>query len=63
MANTEETAGYDIAIVGMALRVPGANTPEAFWNNLRNGVESVEFYDEAELAERGVNPAQLKNPH
>ncbi|MDM3870606.1 SDR family NAD(P)-dependent oxidoreductase [Porticoccus sp. W117] len=63
MANTEETTGYDIAIVGMALRVPGANTPEAFWNNLRNGVESVEFYDEAELAERGVNPAQLKNPH
>ena len=63
MANTEETAGYDIAIVGMALRVPGANTPEAFWDNLRNGVESVQFYDEAELAERGVSPAQLKNPH
>lgn len=30
-----------IAIVGMACRVPGANTPEAFWELLREGRNSV----------------------
>ena len=44
---SEEGPGEnDIAIVGMALRVPGANTPAAFWDNLRNGVESIVDYDE-----------------
>lgn len=32
----------DVAIVGMALRVPGARTCEEFWSNLRGGVESIE---------------------
>ena len=35
------THGYDIAVVGMACRVPGARLLDAFWQNLRNGVESV----------------------
>lgn len=30
-----------VAIVGMACRFPGADSPQAFWENLRNGVESV----------------------
>lgn len=29
----------DIAIVGMGIALPGANTPEAFWNNLIKGPE------------------------
>ena len=31
----------DVAIVGMDVRVPGAATLERFWDNLRNGVESI----------------------
>ena len=30
-----------IAIVGMACRFPGAETPDRFWRNLRDGVESI----------------------
>jgi amino acid adenylation domain-containing protein/FkbH-like protein len=30
-----------VAIIGMALRVPGAGDPEAFWNNLSRGVDSI----------------------
>ncbi|MGW4788565.1 amino acid adenylation domain-containing protein [Streptomyces sp. NPDC004230] len=33
--------GDDIAIVGMACRVPGASNTGEFWANLRNGVDSV----------------------
>nr|WP_225942238.1 polyketide synthase [Sporosarcina limicola] len=30
-----------IAIIGMSLRFPGANNPYEFWENLRNGKESI----------------------
>ncbi len=32
-----------IAVVGIGCRFPGANTPDEFWSNLRNGVESITF--------------------
>jgi acyl transferase domain-containing protein/acyl-CoA synthetase (AMP-forming)/AMP-acid ligase II/acyl carrier protein len=39
---TDATAGTDgIAIIGMACRLPGADTPEAFWQLLRHGVDAV----------------------
>lgn len=34
----------DIAIIGMACRFPGANNIDEFWNNLKNGVESISFF-------------------
>lgn len=52
----------DIAVVGMACRLPGAATPEQFWRNLANGVESVRFFSEAELLAAGVEPAMLARP-
>ncbi|MBV9789244.1 MAG: SDR family NAD(P)-dependent oxidoreductase, partial [Chloroflexi bacterium] len=52
-----------IAIIGMAGRFPGANNIEQFWQNLRDGVESVSFFDEAELLEAGVPAEQLSQPN
>lgn len=49
----------DIAIVGMALRVPGASNPEEYWANLRDGVESLIHYSEDELLERGISRGTL----
>ena len=31
----------DVAIIGLAVRLPQADNLEAFWQNLRDGVESV----------------------
>lgn len=36
-----EMAKNDIAIIGIACRVPGANTVDEYWENLKNGVQSV----------------------
>ncbi|MBB5351502.1 amino acid adenylation domain-containing protein/FkbH-like protein [Haloferula luteola] len=45
---TPELEGREaLAIVGMAVRLPGANTPEELWENLRAGVESIEVFDAA----------------
>jgi acyl transferase domain-containing protein/acyl carrier protein len=51
-----------IAIVGIAARFPGANDAESFWRNLRDGVASIAFFDEQELAAAGVEPALLADP-
>jgi acyl transferase domain-containing protein len=53
------TFSYDIAIIGMAGRFPGARNVEEFWRNLRDGVESISFFSDEELLRRGVEPALL----
>ncbi|MFL0811272.1 MAG: SDR family NAD(P)-dependent oxidoreductase [Agarilytica sp.] len=62
-SDLDDFGGYGIAIVGMANRVPGAKTPDEYWHNLENGIESVKFYTDEEMAEAGVTPDLLKNPH
>ena len=53
----------DIAIIGMAAHFPGATDIETFWQNLREGVESITFFEEAELLSAGVNAATLNKPN
>ena len=48
-----------IAIIGMAGKFPGAPNLEAFWQNLRNGVESITHFSEHELE---VSPSISGNP-
>lgn len=63
MDNAVELSGYGVAIVGMAIRVPGALNPDAYWSNLKQGVESVKFYTDEELLLQGVAADLLKNPN
>ena len=52
----------DVAVIGMACRFPGADGVEAFWQNLREGVESVTFFSDEELMKAGVSRAVLDDP-
>ncbi len=52
--------GLEVAVIGMAGRFPGALNVSKFWDNLKNGVESVRFFDDEELARAG-EPASLVN--
>ena len=63
MKEFSPTTGFEIAIVGMAGRFPGAHTIDQFWRNLRQGVESITFFSEEELRAQGINPAQLHDPN
>jgi acyl transferase domain-containing protein len=50
--------GLEVAVIGMAARFPGANSLQQFWNNIVNGVESIQTLTDDELLSSGV-PAQL----
>jgi phthiocerol/phenolphthiocerol synthesis type-I polyketide synthase E len=60
---SNKTDGVEpIAIIGMACRVPGANTVDRFWRNLLAGVESIRVGTLAEQAALGVPPDLLDDP-
>jgi acyl transferase domain-containing protein len=52
-----------IAIIGMSGRFPGAKNIDEFWANIRDGVESVEYFSDQELEAAGVDPAIIHNPN
>lgn len=55
--------GLEIAIIGMACKVPGAKDIHEFWNNLSQGKETISFFTDKELRESGVHPEVLKQPN
>lgn len=54
--------GLEIAVVGMAGRFPDAPDVDRFWENIRDGVESIVSYSDAQLRERGVPQELLADP-
>jgi len=55
-------ADLEVAVIGMSCRFPGAPSVEAFWENLRQGVESISFFTEEDLRMSGVSPEMLRQP-
>ena len=62
MVNSSEMINHnDIAIVGMAVRVPGAATVNEFWKNLTEGVESIRALSPEELEAAGESADRLRS--
>ena len=53
---------FDLAVVGLSCRFPGARSPQEFWQNLCAGIESITRYSNSELLQSGVPPSLLDNP-
>jgi phthiocerol/phenolphthiocerol synthesis type-I polyketide synthase E len=63
MSGGAEAEGlYDIAVIGLAGRFPGAADAEQFWDNLRRGVESISLFAGEELDRAGVPPDLREQP-
>jgi len=54
--------GFEIAIIGMAGRFPGARNIEEFWRNLRGGVESISFFTDEQMLRLGIAPEVVSDP-
>ena len=52
----------DIAVIGMACRFPGANNLAQFWENLSQGVESIQSFSDHELLQAGIAAQVLARP-
>ncbi|MBW4685869.1 MAG: acyltransferase domain-containing protein [Komarekiella atlantica HA4396-MV6] len=59
----EQTVNIDIAIVGMSGRFPGAKDIDEFWHNLENGVESISFFSNNEVADLNLEEEILHDPN
>lgn len=61
--NNNEFNGSEIAIIAIAGRFPGTKDIESFWQNLRDGVESISWLTDEELIKSGVSLDLLNNPN
>ncbi|MDH6626450.1 acyl transferase domain-containing protein [Streptomyces sp. LBL] len=62
MSTATEDGTEPIAVVGLAGRLPGSPTMEAFWRNQRDGVESVSRFSTQQLADAGWPTAMVNHP-
>jgi acyl transferase domain-containing protein/acyl carrier protein len=60
MLETDKTIEA-IAIIGMAGRFPGAKNIAEFWQNLRDGIESISSFTDEEIIASGIASTTLQN--
>ncbi|TVX91666.1 non-ribosomal peptide synthetase/type I polyketide synthase [Paenibacillus agilis] len=53
----------DIAIIGISVHVPGADSVHEFWDNLKNDKESIHFYTDEELKDLGIPVDVIQSPN
>jgi acyl transferase domain-containing protein/acyl carrier protein len=56
------THPHDIAVIGLAGRFPGAPDINIYWNNLKQGIESITFFTDEELEKAGISPTLIQDP-
>lgn len=56
-------AANHVAVVGLSCRFPGAKNADEFWRNLRDGVESISFFDTDDLQRSAVPAATFQHPN
>ncbi|RFU84395.1 acyltransferase domain-containing protein [Streptomyces triticagri] len=54
---------FSVAVIGMAARFPGADTVDAFWDNLVAGRDSLTRLTDADHLAAGGDPALLDDPY
>ena len=59
MTKNDEFSGFEVAVIGLDVRFPGASDIDEFWVNLTQGVESISFFNEEEL--KSIVPPHLLN--
>ncbi|HEX6041746.1 polyketide synthase [Longimicrobium sp.] len=52
----------EVAVIGMAGRFPGADDLDAFWRNLRDGVEGIRHFTPDELRAAGIPDEAIAHP-
>lgn len=59
---TTASRSNDVAIIGMDCRFPGAQDVNQYWENLKDGVESISVFSKEELSQSNLDPSILDTP-
>ncbi|MDB4673215.1 amino acid adenylation domain-containing protein [Verrucomicrobiales bacterium] len=59
-AEEDKNPPIEVAIVGYSLRVPGADTPDEFWELIANGRSGISTLSDEQLAAAGFDPSALR---
>ena len=59
---TDSPTGFEIAVIGLTGRFPGAAQVNQFWHNLCDGVEAISFFTDEELATTGLAADEARHP-
>ena len=59
---TTGSEASSIAIVGMSGRFPGSPNVATYWENIREGRETIRVFTEQELLAAGERPELLRDP-
>ncbi|HRP55244.1 polyketide synthase, partial [Agriterribacter sp.] len=59
---THSKRSTDIAVIGMSCRFPMAGNPDEFWQLLRDGIDCITEFSEAQFKASGIDPSVLKHP-
>ncbi len=64
MNQSESSKNLDcIAIIGIAVRMPGATDVRQFWDNLKTGKECISLFTKEEMLEAGVSAEMIDLPN
>ncbi|MCP4178669.1 MAG: type I polyketide synthase, partial [bacterium] len=55
--------GFEVAVIGMSGRFPGAGNIDELWENIKSGTESISFFADEELQAEGVDENLYKSPN
>ncbi|PTX61369.1 amino acid adenylation domain-containing protein [Kordia periserrulae] len=58
---TRNEQNSDVAVIGMAIKTPGAANVSEFWDNLKNGEEPLTYFTDEQLLKLGISQQTLEN--
>ncbi|PCK01491.1 MAG: hypothetical protein COA42_23000, partial [Alteromonadaceae bacterium] len=62
VVDREQNQDRAIAVIGFSGRFPGANNVDEFWQNLREGIDSLQTLSDEYLLQQGVSPELIQHP-
>lgn len=59
----QKYTGLEIAVIGLDCKFPQAADAGQFWNNLKYGVEGIQFFSDEEMIQSGIDSALCNDPN
>ncbi|HWQ34985.1 MAG TPA: amino acid adenylation domain-containing protein [Blastocatellia bacterium] len=59
---SEASGSFEIAVIGLTGRFPGAESVDQFWRNLCDGIEGISFFTGEEIEASGISPEVAQDP-